>query len=48
MFESLDEHIKHDDQAEASPKERFLKYLMIGAVSVVLVGGLFAVVQFAN
>ena len=48
MFESLDEHIKHDDQAEASTKERVLKYVMISAVSVVLVGGIFAAVQFAK
>ncbi len=48
MFESLEEHIKHDDQAEASTKERVLKYLMICAVSVVLVGGIFAAVQFVK
>jgi len=48
MFESLDEHIKHDDQAEASVKERVLKYVMISAVSIVLVGGLFAAVQFVK
>lgn len=48
MFESLDEHIKHDDQAEASTKERVLRYLMIGAASFVVVGGIFAVVQFAR
>jgi hypothetical protein len=47
MFESLDEHIKHDDQAEASTKERVLKYVMIGVVSVVVVGGIFAV-QFVK
>jgi hypothetical protein len=48
MFESLDEHIKHDDQAEASPKERMMKYLMIGTISVALVSGIFAVVSFAK
>jgi len=42
MFESLDEHIKHDDQAEASTKERVVKYLVIGAISVTLVSGIFA------
>jgi hypothetical protein len=47
MFESLDEHIKHDDQAEASTKERVMKYLLIGVVSVVVVGGIFAV-QFVK
>lgn len=48
MFESLDEHIKHDDQAAESTKERVLKYVMISAVSVVLVSGIFAAVQFAK
>jgi len=48
MFESLDEHIKHDDQAEASTKERVVKYLLIGAVSVTLVTGIFAAVHFVN
>lgn len=48
MFESLEEHIKHDDQAEASTKERVVKYLMIGAVSITLVSGIFAAVQFVK
>ena len=47
MFESLDEHIKHDDQAEASTKERVLKYVIISVVSVVVVSGIFAV-QFVK
>ncbi len=47
MFESLDDQMKHDAQAEASTKERMLKYLVIGVVSVVVVGGIFAV-QFVK
>lgn len=43
MFESLDDQMKHDAQAEASTKERWLKYILIAAVSVVVVGGIFAV-----
>jgi len=43
MFESLDDQMKHDAMAEASTKERWLKYIIIGAVSVVVVGGIFAV-----
>jgi hypothetical protein len=43
MFDSLDDQMKHDAQAEASTKERMLKYILIGAVSVVVVGGIFAV-----
>ena len=48
MFESLEEHIRHDDQAEASTKERVMRYLLIGTISVALVSGIFAVVHFAN
>jgi len=48
MFDSLDEQMKHDDQSEASPKERAVKYLFITTVSVVLVGGIFAAIQFAR
>ncbi len=48
MFESLDDQLKHNDQAEASPKERMMKYLLIGTVSVVVVGGIFAAIQFAH
>lgn len=47
MFESLDDQMKHDAQAEASTKERMIKYLVIGIVSVVVVGGIFAV-QFVK
>jgi hypothetical protein len=43
MFESLDDQMKHDAQAEASTKERMLKYVLIGVASVVVVGGIFAV-----
>ena len=43
MFESLDDQMKHDAQAEASTKERMLKYVLIGVVSVVVVCGIFAV-----
>jgi hypothetical protein len=48
MFDSLDEQMKHDAQAEASTRERWMKYIVIGAVSVVVVGGIFAAVQFAK
>ncbi len=48
MFDSLDEQMKHDDQAEASTKERVMKYLVIGAISVALVGAIFGVVSFAS
>jgi hypothetical protein len=43
MFESLDDQMKHDAMAEATTRQRWLKYILIGAASVVVVGGIFAV-----
>jgi len=39
MFESLDDQMKHDDTA--TPKERILKWVLVGIVSVLLFGGLY-------
>ena len=41
MFDSLDEQIKHDDQASSSPKERILVWLSVAVISVVVFGGLY-------
>lgn len=41
MFESLDEHMKHDDELETTPKERWLLWLAVVVVSVVVFGGLY-------
>jgi hypothetical protein len=46
MFDSLDDQMKHDSLNEASAKERWTRYILIAAVSVVAVGGIFAAVQF--
>lgn len=48
MFDSLDEQMKHDLQAEASTKERIMRYVLISAVSLTAVTGIFAVIHFAN
>ena len=48
MFDSLDDQMKHDAKAEASTKERMIKYIVISAVSVAVVGGIFAAVQFVR
>lgn len=40
MFDSLEETMKHDDQEQTTPKERWMKYLVTAVVSVVVVGGL--------
>lgn len=41
MFESLDEHIKHDEELEVSRKERLLRWLAVVVASVVIFGGLY-------
>ena len=48
MFESLDEQMKHDDAETSTPKERMLKYLLIGVVSIVLFAGLFMGVRLLD
>ncbi len=48
MFESLEERIELDESKESSHKERILHYLAITAISVVAVGGIFAVFQFVK
>jgi hypothetical protein len=45
MFDSLEDQMKAEDM-EGSPKERLMRYIVIGAVSVIAVGGVFAVVEF--
>ncbi len=41
MFESLDEQMKHDEDVATTPKERFLKWVVVGVLSVLLFGGLY-------
>lgn len=41
MFESLDEQMKHDDAETSTPKERMLKWMLVGLVSIILFGGIF-------
>lgn len=45
MFDSLEEHIKHDDRVEISRKERILKGVAIAALSILLFGGLYLAVR---
>jgi hypothetical protein len=44
MFDSLDEQMKHDEREQSTTKERVLRYLAIGAVSVLVFGGLIVAV----
>jgi hypothetical protein len=41
MFESLDEHIKHDQEAETTRTERILRLVAVVVISVVVFGGLY-------
>ena len=45
MFDSIEDQMKNVAM-EGSSKEKWTKYLIIGAISVCVVGGIFAAVQF--
>jgi hypothetical protein len=45
MFDSLEDQIKAEDM-EGSSKERLMRYIVIGTVSVVAVAAVFGVVAF--
>lgn len=40
MFESLDDRMKHDEQEVTSAKERWLKWVVVGVISIIVFGGL--------
>lgn len=46
MFETLDEHMKHDDEATTTPRERIMKWALIVVLAVALFGGLIWGVHF--
>lgn len=41
MFETLDDRMKHDDHETTTSKERWLKWALVGIVSVLLFSGLY-------
>jgi hypothetical protein len=45
MFDSLEDQMKAENM-EGSSKERLMRYLIIGAVSVVAVAAVFGAVEF--
>jgi hypothetical protein len=45
MFESLDEQMKQDEREQVSTKEKIIRYITVGAVSVLIFGGLVLAVQ---
>ena len=47
MFDSLEDQMKAEDM-EGSSKERLIRYVVIGTVSLVLVTVVFAAVEFVK
>jgi hypothetical protein len=47
MFDSLEDQMKAEDM-EGSSKEKLIRYIVIGSVSVVAVAAVFAVVEFVR
>jgi hypothetical protein len=47
MFDSLEDQMKAEDM-EGSWKERVTRYILIGAVSLVVVAAVFAAVEFVK
>ncbi|MFZ5928692.1 MAG: hypothetical protein ACOYX1_14755 [Acidobacteriota bacterium] len=45
MFESLDDQMKHDEMETTTPREKWLKWVLVGVVSVLLFAGLYAGVR---
>lgn len=46
MFESLDEHIKHDQAVESTPVQRLLRWGLAVVVTLLILGGLYSAIQF--
>jgi hypothetical protein len=40
MFESLDDRMKQDEREVTTTKERLLKWVVVGVISVIVFGGL--------
>jgi len=47
MFDSLEDQMKAENM-EGTPKEKLTRYIVISAVSVAVVGAVFAVVSFSR
>ncbi|MCC7154670.1 MAG: hypothetical protein IT161_08850 [Bryobacterales bacterium] len=41
MFESLDEQMKHDEEETTTPKEKYMKWVLVALVSLAVFGGLY-------
>jgi hypothetical protein len=40
MFESLDDTMKHDEQAESTPQQRMMKWAAVLVIALIVFGGL--------
>jgi len=47
MFDSLEDQMKAEDM-EGSSKERLMRYILIGALSLVVVAAVFGAVEFVK
>jgi len=45
MFESLDEHIKHDQAMESTPAQRLLRWGLAVVVTLLVLGGLYSAIK---
>ncbi len=48
MFDSLDEQIKHDLEAQSSKSQRIIKWITVGFVAVLLFGGIYMGVRLVG
>jgi hypothetical protein len=48
MFESLDDHIKHDTEMESTRTERLLRAVLALVVTVLVLGGLYMAVRMVE
>jgi hypothetical protein len=48
MFETLDDHIKHDAQMESTRTERVLRAVLALVVTVLVLGGLYIAVRMVD
>jgi len=48
MFEQLEETIRSDEDAVTTPRQRWIRYAIVLLVSMVLFGGLYALIRFVN
>src|SRR5579863_1433398 len=48
MFDSLADQIRHDEQAETTPRARLVRYTLITVISVVVFVGIYMGVRMAS